>query len=41
MTSHQRRQLIRFRRGAFDIGVGVVVLLIITALYLIGSAWRG
>jgi hypothetical protein len=38
MTSYQRRKLIRFRRGAFDVGVGVIVLLVLAGLYLLGGA---
>jgi hypothetical protein len=41
VTHHQRRALIRFRRGTFDLMVGVIVLLILAGLYLIGFAVHG
>jgi hypothetical protein len=41
VTSHQRRALIRFRRGTFDLMIGVILLLVIAGLYLIGSAVHG
>jgi hypothetical protein len=41
MTNHQRRTFIRFRRGAFDLGLGLIVLLIVGVLYLVGSAMHG
>jgi hypothetical protein len=41
VSSHHRRALIGFRRGTFDLMVGVIVLLVIAGLYLIGSAVHG
>jgi uncharacterized membrane protein SpoIIM required for sporulation len=41
VTHQHRRALIRFRRGTFDLMVGVIVLLIVAGLYLIGSAVHG